>query len=389
MSIREILAEMASREKDQKAEVPVEGTAPTEEVSSEPSAVAKRKADSSGETPCHGEAPREEMSSTDVDAPDMEDEKVEKSEVSTSEPSMKVEEKEEEKEDEELEEELEESSCGKMEKEDEEEEVEESSCGSMKKEGYKKKMAESAEFSLSDELGSLLEAEGLNEEFRGKATAIFEAAVNSAAEKHLAKLDEQFDVVVEEAVREHTAKLDEQCEKYMDYVVEQWVAENEMAIQANARNVVAESFMTGLKDLLEAHYVELPEGKEDMYESAVAKQAELEAALEERVEEAMAVKAALKEAEKEIAVTAFVSEMTVVEAEKIRSLAEGIEFEGVEAFGEKLGMIKENYFPESSTGDADMIVEDAEGDAATEELTESVKVEPEMAKYLSALGKFK
>lgn len=382
MSIREILSEMASREKDQKAEVPVEGEAPKEEVSSEPAAVAKRKADSSGETPCHGEAPKEEMPSTDVDAPDMDDKEVDKNGALGGKATVNM-----------AEEELEEAACDKMKKEmddeEDEEEMEESSCGSMKKEMYKKKMAESAEFSLSDELGSLLEAEGLNEDFRGKATAIFEAAVQSAADKHLAKLDEQFDVVVEEAVQEHTAKLDEQCEKYMDYVVEQWVAENEMAIQANARNVVAESFMTGLKDLLEAHYVELPEGKEDMYESAVAKQAELEAALEEQVEEAMAVKAALKEAEKEIAVTAFVSEMTVVEAEKIRSLAEGIEFEGVEAFGEKLGMIKENYFPESSTGDADMIVEDAEGDAATEELTESVQVQPEMAKYLSALGKFK
>lgn len=254
-------------------------------------------------------------------------------------------------------------------------------------EEFEEKIQEAAVFSLTDELGSLLESEGLNDEFKTKAVGIFVAAVNEATSKHLEGLNESAANLMLEEVEAYKAELDEQVEKYLDHVIKEWVEDNKVELQSQARNQVAESFMEGLKDLLEQHYIELPADKEDMFENQVRINEELEEQLNEQAELNIELRAQLTEAEKTIVLESFCSDLTQVEAEKVRSLAEGIDFDNVDSFHKKLGTLKENYFPDQKAGDSNLIIEDAEGevDAHKEELKENI--DPEMSQYLSTLSK--
>merc|ERR1711974_372080 len=261
--------------------------------------------------------------------------------------------------------------------EDDEDEMKEG-CGK-----YKEKMNEGSEFKVSTELGNLLEAEDLSEEFQEKAVLVFEAAVNAAAKDHIKSLDEKFDAALEEATTEIQTKLAEQTENYLNYAVQEWVEENKLAIVEGVRTKNAESFMEGLKELLEAHYIELPEGKGDMYQEAVEKQEELSASLDEQLEKNADLQAELAEAKKELVIEKHVSGMTLSKAEKIRSLAEGVEFESEEDFQAKLGALTENYFPTTGKPATEMVTEDADVDQLQEKVEKPSN--PEMAAYLEAL----
>lgn len=245
------------------------------------------------------------------------------------------------------------------------------------------------EFKLEDELGSLLESADLGDEFKEKAVSIFEAAVNEASKKHFAILEEEAVKILSEEVEAAKAQIDEQVEKYLDYVVQEWIEENKLAVESASRNQVAESFMVGLKDLLEAHYIELPAEKADMYEAEVARSTELATELEEQVNKTIEISKQLDEAQKQLTLEKFVSGMTVVEAEKIRGLAESVEFESAEQFESRLSVLKENYFPENKTN-AESLTEDVDG---TDKLVTEEKVEKpignEMTTYLNTLSTMK
>lgn len=255
----------------------------------------------------------------------------------------------------------------------------------------REKIFAEAEYSISEELGSLFEDENLSEEFREKAITVLETAVNRATRKHLAHLDEYMVDVISEAIEEKKEELEEQTGRYMDYVVKEWREENQLAIQSGVRTEIAESFMSGLKDLLEQHYVEIPEEKEDMYQESVAKSEELESSLQEQVDRNIQLEEQLDELKKTVVLESFVSDIVETKADKIRELAEDLPYESEEDFREKLGVLQENYFPEagskgkrSSSIDEDMITEDAEGDVPSE-----VRVGGAMAHYMSAISKFK
>jgi hypothetical protein len=240
---------------------------------------------------------------------------------------------------------------------------------------------ESFQFQLSDQLGGLLESEGLTDEFKTQATTIFEAAVNAAAKGHIESIQEQLQEQYETEVASYKEKLDEQVEKYLDYVVEEWVKQNKLAVESAARNNVAESFMARLKDLLEEHYVQLPEEKADLYESEVQRAESLEAELNESIEAQRQLAEQVKQLNKKLQVESFVRDLSEVEAEKIRELSEGVEFQP-EGFAAKLKTLKENFFPTRKAASS-MIVEDTP-------IVESApvqKVAPVMDKYLSVLGK--
>lgn len=242
------------------------------------------------------------------------------------------------------------------------------------------------EFKLADELGSLLESADLGEEFKEKAVSIFESAVNEASKKHFAILEEEAAQIVLEEVEVAKAQIDEQVEKYLDYVVTEWIEENRLAVESSARNQVAESFMVGLKELLEAHYIELPAEKADMYEAEVARSKELADELEEQVNKTIEVSKQLEEAQKQLTLEKFVSGMTVVEADKIRGLAESVEFESVEQFKDRLSVLKENYFPENKTN-AESLTEDVNGTDNLKEEKVEKQIGDGMATYLNTLSK--
>lgn len=316
-----------------------ETVTPESEQKKEPSTAHDRGADQGGELPAEGDTPKDEK---------------------TQAKPVTVKESDDE--------------------EDDEEEMDEG-CGK-----YKEKMNEGSEFKVSAELGSLLESEDLSEEFQEKAVLVFEAAVNAATKSHLKSLDEKFDVALAEAKESIEKGLNEKTEKYLDYAVQEWVEENKLAIVEGVRTKNAESFMEGLKDLLEAHYVELPEGKADMYQEAVERQQELGSSLDEQIEKNADLQAELNEAKKELVIEKHVAGMTLSKAEKIRSLAEGVEFESEEEFQAKLGALTENYFPSQGKTGAEMVTEDAEIDQLKEDEKNKPK-NPEMAAYIDALNR--
>lgn len=265
-----------------------------------------------------------------------------------------------------------------LEKESCDDEDEESDEEEMKKESVVE-----TEFKLADQLGSLLEAEGLTDEFKSQATTIFEAAVNAASKSHIDSIQEQLQEQFEEEVSSYKARLDEQVEKYLDYVVEEWVKENRLAVESASRNNIAESFMSKLKDLLESHYVQLPEEKADLYEAEVAHAAELETELNESIEAQRQLSEQVKSLEKKLVVEGFVRELSEIEAEKIRELSEGVEFS--EGFETKLKTLKENFFPSRKATSAQVIVEDSS--PAVVEKPATRKVLSEMDIYLDTVNK--
>lgn len=266
----------------------------------------------------------------------------------------------------------------------EEEDEEEMGVKGKAKADAKEKIEESSTFSLSDELGSLLEGEEFTPEFQEKAVLVFEAAVNHASKQHLAKLDEAFDTALAEAVATIETALELKVEKYIDYASQEWLEENKLAVTTGIRTEIAESFMDQLKALLESHYVELPEGKADMYESSIKAQAELEDQLNEQIEKNIAAVEALAEAKKELAIQAFTKDMTDTQAEKVISMAEGVEFTTAEEFTSKLASLKENYFPKGKRASG-LVTEDADGSPA-EIVVESKTYDPEMEGYVKALA---
>lgn len=247
-----------------------------------------------------------------------------------------------------------------------------------------KDLDETAKFKLSDELGNILESEGLSDDFKSKAVTIFEAAVNVASKKHVSALDEAFEKKLDEAVEAKNQELEENFSKYMDYVAQEWADENKVAIKEGLRTEMAEAFMVGLMDLLEKHYVHVPADKTDLYEQSKETIAELEKSLDEEIEKNIELSKELDEAKKDLAVEKFVSDLTDTKAEKIRELAEDIEYEGEDDFTSKLEALKENYTAKPKR--TSMVSEDVEGDT-TEELNQD-DVPAHMKPYVSALSAF-
>ena len=272
---------------------------------------------------------------------------------------------------------LEEKSC-----EDDSEDDKEEADSEDEKEDMKKESVDTS-FKLADQLGSLLESEGLTDEFKSQATTIFEAAVNAASKSHIESIQDQLQEQFDSEIETYKAKLDEQVEKYLDYVVEEWVKENRLAVESASRNNIAESFMSKLKDLLEEHYVQLPEEKADLYEAEVAHAAELESELNESIEAQRKLSEQVKALEKKLVVEGFVRELSEIEAEKIRELAEGVDFDS--GFDTKLKTLKENFFPSRKATSAQVIVEDSS--PAVVEKPTTKKILSEMDIYLDTVNK--
>lgn len=209
-----------------------------------------------------------------------------------------------------------------------------------RKEALKAKMKEG----MKEDMTALLDGENLSEEFVSKATTIFEAAVIARAEAVIeeaeAELMEQFEVAVEEIKEDLAAKVDD----YLNYMVEEWIAENQIAIEKGLRAEIVEDFITGLKGLFEQHYIDIPAEKVDVVEGLTAKVEELEASLNEQINRAVEMKKELNEHKKNEAIYTACEGLTQTQVEKMKSLAEGVEFTTEEEFNGKLETLKESYF---------------------------------------------
>jgi BMFP domain-containing protein YqiC len=189
-----------------------------------------------------------------------------------------------------------------------------------------------------------MSGENLSEEFVTKAATIFEAAVVARAEEVIAEAEtqlmEQFEKAIEEVKEDLAAKVDD----YLNYMVEEWMKDNEIAIEKGLRAEITEDFINGLRNLFVEHYIDIPADKVEVVEELTAKVEELEASLNEQIKSGIELKKELSEQKKIEAIYTACEGLTQTQVEKLKSLAEGVEFTTEEEFGEKLSTLKESYF---------------------------------------------
>lgn len=242
---------------------------------------------------------------------------------------------------------------------------------------------ENYEVDMQEHVNALLEGEDLSEEFHAKATTIFEAAVKSKLEEEVALLEQAYAETLEERVNEIMEELASNVDDYLNYVVEQWIEENEVAVESALRSELTEDFISGLRTLFAEHYIDIPEEEVAVVEELSQTVEELEAKLNEEIERNVALSSMLSESRK-VELTAVVCEgLTITQAAKLKALAEGVEYTSDEDFIEKVSTLRENYFPVSVKSDE---VLDRVESADPQSLTES-NLEGPMSRYVQALGR--
>ncbi len=263
--------------------------------------------------------------------------------------------------------------------EDDEEDSEEDAEESKKvKESIDQKIED---LDVSQDVEALIADEELSEEFKTKAATIFETAIKTKVRSELEKIQEENDKQMETLAEETMTSVVEKVDDYMNYVVEQWMTDNELAIERGLKGEIAEDFISGLKGLFEDHYIDVPDEKYDILEANLTKIEELEDKLNKQMEENVQLKKAKGELVKESMIADVADGMTDTETEKFQSLVDDVEFSDEESYKEKLQTIKESYF---GTGK----VEAQETEVLTEEGSEeTIEVSGQMAKYMSAIKK--
>ena len=203
---------------------------------------------------------------------------------------------------------------------------------------------EEIEVNVEEDVAALVDGEELSEEFKTKAATIFEAAVKSKISKIRKQIREESKKEQDERIDAMQEEMTESMDKYLNYATKEWMTENKLAVEAGVRNEVTESFISGLKKLFEEHYIDVPEEKEDVFESLVVEVSELEAKLDEQTEKHMDT---VKELNTYKAASVFktVSEgMVDTDIEKFTELTEDVDYDTDEQYAEKLNVIKNSYF---------------------------------------------
>ena len=292
---------------------------------------------------------------------------------------------------EETEEETEEDECEEEEEEDE----------NPKKKKVKKNMKEESEdeyededgeveedeedgFDVEEDVQALLAGEELSEEFQEKARTIFEAAIRSKIVSIKEELQYSYEKALVEQIETIKEGLEDRLDAYLEYVADEWVAENALVIEQGLKTEMTESFLQGMKGLFEDHYVSIPEEKYDVVESMVDKLDEMEEKLNEQIERNVALNRRLAESVADVIFADISEGLALSQKDKLSSLAVNVEFDGEENYREKLVTLRESYFPHNAGAQRD----------DSETLTESTDVQSQqpqvdgrMASYLQTLGR--
>lgn len=240
---------------------------------------------------------------------------------------------------------------------------------------------------MSEHIEALLQGEDLSEEFKEKATTIFEAAVQQKVEEELIKIQEAYAETLEEQVQEITENLSSNVDDYLNYVVEQWVTENEVAIENGLRTELTEDFITGLRQLFAENYIDIPEDKVSVVEELGSKVAELETKLNEEIDRNVYLNRTLGESKQfEVLVNAC-DGLTDTQAEKLKTLSEGVEFTSEGEFAKKIKTLRENYFPIQSTGEGNLALDRAEVESSPDGRVLNENLQGPMARYVQTLGR--
>ena len=235
---------------------------------------------------------------------------------------------------------------------------------------------------VSEHVNALMNGEGdLSEEFKRKAATVFEAAVKSKVRSEVERMEDEYKSELEENINTTKEELTEKVDSYMNYVVEEWMKENELAIERGLKGEIAEDFISGLKQLFEDHYVDVPDEKYDVLEAQSEKISELEGRINEMMEEQIQTKSKNATLVKEQVMSEVSSDLAETEIEKFKSLIEDVDFTSEESYREKLGTLKESYFPKSAP-----VVTEAIDDVETG-IAQDIDTSDSMAAYMSAIGR--
>ena len=234
---------------------------------------------------------------------------------------------------------------------------------------------------VSEDVAALVNGEELSEEFKTKAATIFEAAVLTRVKAEVAKIEEEFDSKLAQQVEEIKEGLVEKVDGYLNYVVEQWMTDNELALENGMKADIMESFVAGMKNLFMEHYIEVPAEKYDLVGELEEEVETTKSKLDEQLAANVELTKQINEMKRVSSIGEFCADLADTDAEKFKGLAEELAFEDAESFKTKLQTIKENYFGKKAPTSVSSVVTDD-----PVQLDEETKtVDPVMAQYLAAL----
>jgi len=211
---------------------------------------------------------------------------------------------------------------------------------------------------MKEHMDALFNGEDLSEEFKTKASTIFETAINERISKVEEELRTQHEATIEEHTIEVSKELAEKLDDYLSYVVEQWMQENKLAIETGIRADVAESFLGGLKDLFEANYIEVPDEKTNLVETLAQTVVDLEEKLQDELNNNIQLKKEVQVKTQDEIFAEVTEDLVDMDVEKLRTLAENLEFEDSDSFKEKLQIVKENYLSDNVVSTDDDVSSD-------------------------------
>ena len=264
-----------------------------------------------------------------------------------------------------------------------EEEVVSEEETSEKEEVVAEEQVEEEKIDVEEDINALIAGEELSEEFQEKAKTIFETAIKSKIANLKTELQEQYEKSLVEEVSIVKKELTERVDAYLEYAADEWMSENQLAVEAGLKTEMTDSFLTGMKSLFEDHYVSIPEEKYDVLNSMVDKLDEMEDKLNEQVQKNVALNKRLAESSADVIFAEVAEGLALSQKEKFASLAETVEFESEENYREKLGTLRKSYFPENAN------VQRTESETISEgtETGRQVQSSTMMESYLQSLAK--
>jgi len=237
---------------------------------------------------------------------------------------------------------------------------------------------------MKEDVAALTEGEELTSEFKQKAATVFEAAVKAKLVEEIENLEGEYETKVNEKVSEVKEEIVDKVDAYLNYVVEEWMKENELAIEKGLRNEITEDFIGGLKSLFESHYINVPQEKYDVIESQAAEIEKLKEEANKSMEKNIELNQKIAESTREEIIKDVSSDLAATEVDKLKGLAEGIEYKDADSFRKSVETLKNSYYPKAKASDTESN-EVAEQNAGSP----SVNLSESMAAYTAAISKSK
>jgi len=268
--------------------------------------------------------------------------------------------------------------------EEETAEVDETQEVVAEEEATEEEVVEEEQIDIEADVNALFEGEELSEEFQNKARTIFEAAINSKLAEVKEAVKTEYEEQLVEEVAAIKSELEERVDAYLEYVADEWLQENQIAVESGLKTEMTESFLEGMKSLFEEHYVSVPEEKYDVIESMVDKLDEMEGKLNEQIEKNIALNRRLAESSADVVFGEVTEGLATSQKEKLATLVENVEFESETDYREKLVTLKESYFPSNAGSQRDKSENLSEG---TENPANIAEISNTMSAYLQTLNR--